>query len=367
MDENTREGFIGMAGIVYGRQYGRELIESLAAVVFDAFGGGRLNLRQVATLARWCIERSAGDKGGRAPRFQLSPADQLRASRRAEWATPWTERIRRALFDAPSPPFSDEAKATAWLKRESRAFVGQAARQVKKLGRWKRHADKTSRGLGAYGAVGSVEVRHETIPTFERGKPSAIPANSPTLHRLARETTRLAAATGWGQAQAVQWVLLGTQPMTPGIVVTPRLRSASAPTGEALAEEWATVDLYDTTIGLPHLQRVMTQLRELGWRKRKPITGKVAELDAFVRARRPSVPWKQVLEEWNRSHPKKEQHYETPRGMQLALQRARKAGGLQQARQAAHSPSNATRSAASRETPVRDGPRQKAVGRARVR
>jgi hypothetical protein len=331
--DREMERFSADAIRLYGGNFDKEIIRGVAATVCEAYGDWDEYLRKMEPLLKMAtgLKGSTGDAP--APWFVLGPTDLPRAERLVKWATPWTERIRRALFGRPSPPFSDAAKAVAWITREAQQYADHAARQAKKLNRWRRQAGEASRTLGRYGWAGDVAVRGETIPIVEGKRLSPIPANSPTLHRLARETKDLAAATGWGQAQAVAWVLLGTQPMTPGIVLTPHVRSATAPTGEAIAETWATVDVYDTGIGFSHMRRVVTLLRARGWKTKKRVKGRAVTgaetLCDFANVNLPVLPWKAFWQKWNREHP--ERPFKRIRTLQRALQLAGYTDGRRQA------------------------------------
>ena len=319
----TKEEFRRTAVEVWARPYGKDNAAKAAAWVADALGVDRQHASRVSSLAALLQEQAEQAKSGEEnlwPVSPLSPEAAVRSAAVVEWARPWAETIRQALFKTIDPPFATLEGATAWIEQESQQYQRQAAGRAKRLTAWQRQTREAPEGVGGNGFEAAVEIRRLTIRYPKDGALVVIPANSPELHRLATKATALAQATGWGEVQTVLYLLVkDREPVVPRYTLRVTLKTATTPEGEGRTRQVAAFTLNGTDLSFSELCRLYKTLRQQGIAK-KPVTKRALEVWQFVQARRPAVTWAKCLQEWNAGHKKEEGRY-TLRGFRKAWER----------------------------------------------
>lgn len=332
MNRTTLKEFEEDAVWRYGKDYGEEAVADLAKVLGKEYGTETYVMQGIPSLVAVSMKHNVSaetqSKGEQTEvvEYSLSPGMIVRAAKMAEWVTPWVSEIRQALFGKPGPPFADERRAVAWIKREERKFQTQAAAAAKTLVTWQRKA-LSEAPPGAFGFTANVGIARETIPYVERKVLHFAAANSPALHRLTRAVKELTRATGWEPVQAVNFILAGTEPVQPAFVLTHTVQSTNTPIGEGMAREWLTLRIPAEGIRFRQFLKLYNWIRQSGVARKKPVRSREVAVWQFVREHglpREWKAWKEMHARWNKAYPK--EHFNSTLGLQKAYERVEKSG-----------------------------------------
>lgn len=172
-----------------------------------------------------------------------TPTDRIYGDALVRALAPTIEGLRNNLrereSDKPGPPFPSMEDAAAWIK----------TRSMKDLGRWRMQSEQRNQ---AHAEIQRLADTHGIEITFES---TLLPYQGPDdehvkwapaipgtyLHRLAKETERIARRTGLPQDALVVHVLAGLKPIRSRARVTTRESHYTLPSGEQIHVNEANV------------------------------------------------------------------------------------------------------------------------------
>jgi hypothetical protein len=221
---------------------------------------------------------------------------------------PWTENLRKAIFESVEPPFQHNLiEAEKWLKEEEQKNRGSIISEERNE---------------AFNIIEDIARKHsillnftnETLPYFD-GKSEytrivvALPKTY--LYKLAKEVKRVSKATGFSPASLTMYVLTGLKPIIPRTKVTKNLTSTLLTNEEQIRRTSISIDINVADLTFEELKALYDKYRSLLNIKRKtPISDEQAQFYRFVKSQGEPIKgkgstafWKQIQQKWNESNP----------------------------------------------------------------
>lgn len=316
----SKEEFVKEAVARAADHFDKDLVRKAAQWVADNDGPERRNFPRVSSLAATFANEQPGAKT-LWPVNPLSPEASVRSDDLERWARPWAEAIRQALFKQAAAPFATLEDAITWIEGDSAKYARKAQARAKRLTAWQRQTRQSAEGLADYGFEVEAGITRLTIGYPKDGSMAAVPANSPTLHRLARAVRAIAQATGWTEIQTILYLLVkGWKPAVPRYTLQTWLKTATSPQGTGRLREYTELTLYSAYLSFVELRHLYKALQQHGVAKKKPLTKRAQGVWQFAEERKSRMKWTEMLKEWNDTH-KKLERYESLRGFRKAWER----------------------------------------------
>jgi len=280
--------------------------------VAELLGTDNRHRQYVSSLAAWM----AGLDHPSQYKFPPIPLEFVESEKRADWAKPWAQAVRKELFGTPEPPFTDMASAIAWIESEVNGIDRPSNKdQARRLWEYQlRAGEEFRRFLDNEGLPFDVSVNLSAPSLSYPGKDgwwiAARVDYHPKLRRLAIEADKMARACRWHQGQAVLFVLADACPFVSRASLTIRPISTNGQHGQGtLTLREAELKIRGTDFSERDLKSIFKELRRSGVAQKKPLSPLQAQIFAFIKQHRPPwnkdnpLTWKETLQAWNEANP----------------------------------------------------------------